>query len=456
MRKNLSAAGGDLSDSLTSYLQQIGKMPPLPPAEQLRLGNEIDEATGRLRALLCRIGFVAEEYLRLIDDCLNAHAAPADYFLPSSLRADGGRIPADLPLRFREWRGEIVAALEHLRSGFEAKKTRCGKAREALVALLDRYRLGAGTLGEELDVARDYIRMTGVDPEREFTLDGADPEAVSLLERRFLMKTSEIPELMRKINSEAAALAALRSRMIEANLRLVISVSQKYRNRGLPFNDLIQEGNLGLLRAVERFDFKLGIKFSTYAIWWIKYNVSRAIAEQSRVIRLPAHMVYAISSINRAEQRFIQMNGREPEIDELAAEMEMPAARVSAIRKMTCQTISLQSTVGDEEDGMMLEELISDDSIGNPVREYARQVLYERLYEMLKLLPEREQQIIIMRFGLFGQKSLSLIEISRRFNLTRERVRQLEVKIIETLRSPGNLKLIDGEIHRKGLGVWPG
>ena len=455
MKKFSSTSGEDSSNSLTSYLQKIGRLPPLTPDEQNHLGDEIDEATGRLRELSLGIGFVATEYIRLLDDCINAHAAPPDYFLPSSLRGDSEELPTDLTVRLKEWRDEISAAHGRLKEAFGMNRA-SDELRSELAGLLSRYKIGACSLSEQIEVARDYIRMAGLDPEKRFTLDGVDPIQQALLEQRFLMKTADIPDLMSRINDEFKKLMSLRDRMIEANLRLVISVAQKYRNRGLPFNDLIQEGNLGLLRAIERFDFRLGIKFSTYAIWWIKYNVSRAIAEQSRVIRLPAHMVYAINSINRAEQRFIQLHGREPELAELAAAMEMPAARVSAIRKMTCQTISLQSTIGSEEDGSILEELIADDSAGNPVREYARRVLYERLYEMLKSLTEREQQIIIMRFGLFGQKSLSLIEISRRFNLTRERVRQLELKIIETLRSPGNLKLIDGDVHRKGFGVWPG
>ena len=272
-----------------------------------------------------------------------------------------------------------------------------------------------------------------------------DHQRQNLLEERFLMTLPELTEAIRKLLETHETLQQFRQKMIEANLRLVISIAQKYRNRGLPFNDLIQEGNLGLLRALEKFDFRLGNKCSTYASWWIKHNISRSIAEQSRVIRIPAHMVHAINSMTWAEQRFIQTNGREPEVEELAAILEMPVARISAIRKMACQTISLQAPISSSEDGAMLEDLIADDnSTSNPVLDFARKMLYEKLYEMLRTLPERDQQIIIMRFGLFGQSCLPLVEISKRFNLTRERIRQIEAKIIENLRSPAKLKYLDG------------
>ena len=254
-------------------------------------------------------------------------------------------------------------------------------------------------------------------------------------------------EVRREVSALCAAherLMLLRKRMIESNLRLVISIAQRYRNRGLPFDDLIQEGNIGLLRALERFDFQLGHKFSTYATWWIHHNISRATAEQVRVIRLPVHMINSLTAMNRAEQRFIQVHGREPGIAELAAMLELPVARVSALRKMSCQTISLQSPLGFEEDENPLESIIADDESNNPMRQYERKVLYEKLYEVLGTLPERERQIIILRFGLFDQPRQPLADISARLNLTRERVRQLEKKVLETLRSPAKIKYLEG------------
>jgi RNA polymerase primary sigma factor len=235
--------------------------------------------------------------------------------------------------------------------------------------------------------------------------------------------------------------------MAETNLRLVISIANKYRECNVPLNDIIQEGNLGLMVAVQRFDFNLGNRFSTYAGWWIKHYILRAISEQSRVVRLPLHMIQAIQNMNRAEQRFIQNEGREPENSELAELLELPVARVSAMRKMASQSISLQAPLNSDEDGSSLEDLIAPEEKSEPWRNYARKLLYDKLYEMLNTLPERERQIIIYRFGLLGEPVLPLNEISSRLKLSRERVRQLENKVMAQLRTKEYLRFIDGLSH---------
>jgi RNA polymerase primary sigma factor len=253
---------------------------------------------------------------------------------------------------------------------------------------------------------------------------------------------------LKKIREKYDHLRLLHKKMLEGNLRLAISIAHKYRNKGLPVNDLIQEANIGLMRALEKFDFRLGNRFSTYATWWIKQTVSRAISEQSRVIRIPVHMVNTIISMNHVEQIFMQTHGREPNIKELAIALEIPTSRISAIRKMARQTISLQAPVGDSENGSILQDILASSNSGDdPIQNISQEVLKEKVYEVLATLSEREQQIIIMRFGLMGYSPMTLVKVSEHFDLTRERIRQLEIKILEKLRSPEKRKYFDGYLH---------
>ena len=429
------SGSGDFAPSLTTYLQQIGQLPLLSPEEQTALGDAIEDVTEKLRCKMRRFGFVAREYTRILEECSIGKMKLADCFLPSSLGYVSGESAGDCKISNDEllnWRQEIYAAYSVLSEHFSSGKD-CTQAREKMAQVMSRYSINACLLEEQADVVRDYVSLLKDNKQTEELLCG-----------RFFMTSEEFCSEAEKIASLREDLNKLRNRMVETNLRLVVSLAQKFRNRGVLFNDLIQEGNLGLLRALKRFDFKLGHKFSTYAGWWIKHNIRRAIAEQARVIRLPIHMINAINNITWAEQRFIHLHGREPEVEELAELLDMSPAKVNSIRKMACQTISLQATLSSDDDSGILEDLVADSSTQAPSEQIAKKILYDKLYEMLRTLPEREQQIIILRFGLFGQPSLPLIEISKRFNLTRERVRQLEVKILSNLRSPDKLKYLDG------------
>ncbi|MBE6356283.1 MAG: sigma-70 family RNA polymerase sigma factor [Lentisphaerae bacterium] len=425
----------------------------MPDADELQqLCRDFENAAGNLRRRVSRFGFAAREIIAMIDRSAAGEAELTELFLPSGF--PDGKVAA--PPFFQEWKNALHALLSEIENDLSKGKN-AGKKRDQLEELLQKYGVQSGVAEEYMNIICGYIRMLIPDFEAGSAVPtaaellAADDDRKELVCSKLLMSMDELPGEIALLCSAGMKYSACRNKMVESNLRLVVSIAQKFRNRGIPFADLIQEGNLGLMRALERFDFKLGYKFSTYASWWIRHNIFRIIAEQSRVIRLPMHMIKLISDIRRQEQNFLQVNGREPDNSELAKIMELPEARISAVRKMAMQTISLQSQIGNDEDGTVLEELIADQSVYEPARDLARRILYDRFREMLASLPEREQQIIIMRFGLFGNKPTPLDEISKKLHLTRERVRQLEIKILATLRSPEKLKYIDGCIHPGGF-----
>lgn len=422
----------DFKSSLTSYLNSVGKISQVDPAMLQTLAESIDQLQNRIEERLSRFGFSALEFCRLLDECCSSGASPEDYFLSSSLRQGKPALPCDIVEQLSAWKEEISKAHAALEKAF-SKGASCEKERSRLSEIMGRFRANGVVTRELFQTASGYTQL--------------NPENSGQSGSRFLMAPAEITDAVCELEAMYRELELLHTRMAESNLRLVVSIAGKYRECNLPLNDIIQEGNLGLMVAVQRFDVKLGNRFSTYAGWWIKHYILRAISEQSRVIRLPLHMIQALQNMNRAEQRFIQNEGREPENHELAALLEMPLARVSAMRKMASQSISLQAPLNPGEEGNSLEDLIAPEEKSEPWRNYARKILYDKLYEMLNNLPERERQIIIYRFGLYGEPTLPLSEISTRLNLSRERVRQLENKVMALLRTKEYLKFIDGLSH---------
>ncbi len=293
------------------------------------------------------------------------------------------------------------------------------------------------------DVDDDLLLEVDDDEEIEVEkIDLSVPDGVSIEDpvRMYLKEIGKVPLLSAEEEIELAKRMELgdqeaKKRLAEANLRLVVSIAKRYVGRGMLFLDLIQEGNLGLIKAVEKFDYRKGYKFSTYATWWIRQAITRAIADQARTIRIPVHMVETINKLIRVSRQLLQELGREPSPEEIAAEMNMPVERVREILKISQEPVSLETPIGEEEDSH-LGDFIQDDNVPVPADAAAFTLLKEQLEEVLGTLTEREQKVLTLRFGLEDGRARTLEEVGKEFNVTRERIRQIEAKALRKLRHP--------------------
>ena len=322
----------------------------------------------------------------------------------------------------------------------ELEPTQMDKVFEYLEAIgIDVLQINDDSIVDDDDLEIMLSDEDEVDMEK---IDLSVPDGISIEDpvRMYLKEIGKVPLLSAEEEIELAKRMAdgdeeAKKRLAEANLRLVVSIAKRYVGRGMLFLDLIQEGNLGLIKAVEKFDYQKGFKFSTYATWWIRQAITRAIADQARTIRIPVHMVETINKLIRVSRQLLQELGREPTPEEIAAELDMPVDRVREILKISQEPVSLETPIGEEEDSH-LGDFIQDDNVPVPAEAAAQTLLKEQLDEVLSTLTEREQKVLRLRFGMSDGRARTLEEVGKEFDVTRERIRQIEAKALRKLRHP--------------------
>ncbi len=419
------------SGSLQNYFRQLQTASePLTSEQERELWENIDRADQEIRSVLCSCGFVLKKHIDFLTNC--AQSAITDYFPLSSLgdfddKKNIGTVLPDL----KRWCGEIQVLYTELETAFQnGKNQKAAALRKKAVKLLSRYPVSR----EKINEWTEYLLMAF----HGYQFSGSEmiPGTQKSLSEELLCSPVSFQKSLECVEKSFQMMNDYLQQMVTRNLRLVVSLANHAHGSNVQVSDMIQEGNLGLMRAISKFDYKLGHKFSTYATWWIKQAVNYAITSQSRVIRLPAHMIATIARINRAEQNYLQRHGTMPDEAAIAAELDLTKERVSAIQKMAKQAISLQAPLPDTEEKIALDNLLSNGVSGNPVYKAVTMHFSEQLERAIRSLSEREQQVIRMRYGLDTGKTKTLLEVSKVFGLSRERIRQIELSAIRKMRNP--------------------
>ncbi len=408
-----------LDDPVKMYLKQMGSIPLLSRENEINLAKRIEDEETKFAQALFRTAYARKDALDIINKVLNQEVNVEDV------------VKDEL-----ERRPKLIKDLQRVRE--KVMRTRFGADESAII--LSEFKLTASFNEDIVDSIEEIVdRLERI--EKIFQSKKKNYNAVELkkekaqLLKKLIEPIQDVKDSLRLIKIRQAKFNKAKKLLVEANLRLVVSIAKKYINRGLSFLDLIQEGNMGLIRAVEKFEYKRGYKFSTYATWWIRQAITRSIADQARTIRIPVHMTETINKIIRVSRLFVQEYGREPAAPEIAKQMRIPISKVKEILKISQVPISLQTPIGDEGD-THFGDFIEDKKAVSPANATLQSMLKDEISNVLETLDERERKILELRFGIHDGTTRTLEEVGSEFNVTRERVRQIESKALRKLRHP--------------------
>jgi len=436
-----------LDDPVRMYLKQMGQVPLLTREQEVEISKRIETAEHKAQSILHRFGFASELYLTLANRLYEGKERFDRVILDKEINSRDRYMKSLKRLinQVTDTSSEADTTYEKLQKPRVRSKKKLEEDFEKLIKKLNkcykRFHFKETVIEDFLDSTQSH--------QREF-LRLEKKQSSSEEFSRFCIRSWQSPDDFKtnykELRKWVKAAISAKAEMVEANLRLVISIAKKYTNRGLSFLDLIQEGNMGLMKAVEKFEYQRGYKFSTYATWWIRQAITRSIADQARTIRIPVHMIETINKLMRVQKQLVQEYGREPSADEIADEIHLPVQRVRAVLKMAQQPISLQAPVGDSDD-TSFGDFIEDISAENPMESTGFAMLKDKIKDVLDTLSERERAVLEQRFGLCDGYSRTLEEVGKQFEVTRERIRQIEAKALRKMRHPTRIRKLEGFIE---------